>query len=115
MYDRRRANLVTEEEPEELFTLPMSTLTLTRKIKAMNFIPSDPAECAARSEEVLSIQAAALARRLSHTNSEAVVGLSGGLDSALALLVIVRAYEFHGRNPAGITAVTMPCFVSSFS
>ncbi len=110
MCDRRRANFAFEEGPEELFNVQKNTLTLTRKIEASNFVPSDPVKRAARAEEVLSIQAAALARRLSHTNSEAVVGLSGGLDSALALLVIERAYRILGRDTSGITAVTMPCF-----
>ena len=109
-YEHRCAELVSDDMARTFFDFPLKTLTLTRPVKKLNFVPSDPAERATRCEEVLSIQAAALARRLSHTNSEAVVGLSGGLDSALALLVIVRAYEFLGRDPAGITAVTMPCF-----
>ncbi len=74
------------------------------------FEPADAAARAVRCEQVLSLQAAALARRLSHTNSQAVVGLSGGLDSTLALLVIVRAYRLLGRDMQGAVAVTMPCF-----
>ncbi len=110
LYDRRRAGHEPQECAETVFEIDVKSLDLSRKIEALNFVPSDPAVLSQRCEEVLSIQAAALARRLSHTGSEAVVGLSGGLDSALALLVIVRAYQILGRAPSGITAVTMPCF-----
>lgn len=61
--------------------------------------------------EPLNIQAAGLATRLDHTNSKtAVIGISGGLDSCLALLVAVRAFEMLGRDVSGVYAVTMPCF-----
>jgi len=61
--------------------------------------------------EALNIQAAALAKRLQHTNSQtAVIGISGGLDSCLALLVTVRAFAIVGKPLAEITAVTLPCF-----
>ncbi len=110
LYDRRRNGLDGEPCTEVVFDIAVRPLALTRPVNAMPFVPSTPEARAARCEEVLSIQMAALARRLAHTNSEAVVGLSGGLDSALALLVITRAYEMLGKDPAGITAVTMPCF-----
>ena len=59
---------------------------------------------------VLSIQGAGLAGRLSHTNSKAVIGVSGGLDSCLALLVTVRAYQILNKPMSEIIAITMPCF-----
>ena len=60
---------------------------------------------------ILSIQANGLKKRLEHSHaSTAVIGISGGLDSTLALLVAVRAFDMMGRDRRGITAVTMPCF-----
>jgi len=61
-------------------------------------------------EEALNIQAAGLASRLKHTGSSAVIGISGGLDSCLALLVTIRAYALMGKPVSEIHAVTMPCF-----
>lgn len=78
LHDRRRTGFHGEDHPEVLFDIPVKTLSLTRKIEAMNFVPADAALRSSRCEEVLSIQAAALARRLSHIGSHAVVGLSGG-------------------------------------
>ena len=112
-YDRRRMTTFTssgDRMHEVWFDLPLRTLNLTREIPSLPFVPSDPATQAARCEEILAIQTAGLAARLAHTGSDAVLGLSGGLDSALALLVTVRAYDKLGRNRAGIRAVTMPCF-----
>ena len=66
---------------------------------------------ATRCEEILSIQAHGLASRLAHTGSDhAVIGISGGLDSTLALLVTVRAFDQLGYDRSGIVAVTMPGF-----
>ena len=112
-HDRRR--MTTFVQADKGFTpiwfhLPKHSLELTREIPALPFVPGDPATQAARCEEILAIQAAGLAARLSLTRSDAVIGLSGGLDSALALLVTMRAYDKLGRNRAGIRAVTMPCF-----
>lgn len=84
---------------------------LTRRISAHPFIPEGDACVSDRAELILSMQAAGLKKRLSHTRSAcAVVGISGGLDSALALLVTVRALKALGRSTGEITAVTMPCF-----
>ena len=64
-----------------------------------------------RCEEILTIQAMGLKKRLAHTNSRtAVVGISGGLDSTLALLVTARAFDMLGKDKKEIIAVTMPCF-----
>jgi NAD+ synthase (glutamine-hydrolysing) len=75
------------------------------------FVPSDPSDLAARCEEILTIQSAGLEQRLRHIHGRsAVVGLSGGLDSTLALIVAVRAFDRLGIDRSGITAVSMPCF-----
>jgi len=80
-----------------------------RKIDPHPFVPSDPGECAARCEKILRIQTYALIRRLEHAAAKKVLlGLSGGLDSTLALLVIVRAVKLLGGTPDDILAVSMP-------
>jgi NAD+ synthase (glutamine-hydrolysing) len=71
----------------------------------------DEGERGARCEEILAMQVAGLAKRIAHTNcAQVVVGVSGGLDSCLALLVIARASAALGRPMSGVLAVTMPCF-----
>jgi len=80
-----------------------------RQIETNPFVPSNPGECAERCEKILRIQTYALIRRLEHTEAKKVIlGLSGGLDSTLALLVIVRAVKLLGGSPADILAVSMP-------
>ena len=75
---------------------------LTRYVDPHPFVPDDPATRAQRCEDVLSIQAHGLAKRLSHTRStHAVVGVSGGLDSTLALLVTARAFDLVGLDQIG--------------
>lgn len=65
----------------------------------------------ARCESILNIQANGLKNRLAHIGCRhVVIGLSGGLDSTLALLATVRAFEAMQLDPSGITAVSMPCF-----
>ena len=64
-----------------------------------------------RCEEILTIQAMGLKKRLAHAHAKsAVVGISGGLDSTLALLVSAKAFDALGMDRSGIVAVTMPCF-----
>ena len=87
--------------------------TLTRAIDAHPFIPSD-AEMAETCEEILNIQTSGLAKRLIHTNCQhVVIGISGGLDSTLALLVCVRTFDKLGLDRRGIVGVTMPGFGTS--
>jgi len=75
------------------------------------FVPNDPARRAGHCREIFSIQASALARRLSFTRARrAVIGLSGGLDSTLAFLVCLEAMRRLDRSPQDILAVTMPGF-----
>ena len=84
---------------------------LTRKVEKYPFVPQGDADRKARCERVLEIQAQGLAKRMRHTGSKhLVVGLSGGLDSALALLVMCKAAEIVGLDRKSITALTMPCF-----
>ena len=94
------------------FQLPLEPETaLTRTFERMPFVPSDRANREERCEEILDIQSCGLAKRLRHTGCRhAVLGLSGGLDSTLALLVTVRAFDRVGLSREGIICVTMPCF-----
>jgi NAD+ synthase (glutamine-hydrolysing) len=84
---------------------------LLRAVDPSPFVPSDPAVLDERCEEIFSIQTAGLAKRLEHTGIEKVIlGLSGGLDSTLALLVVDRTFDLLGLPREGILAVTMPGF-----
>ena len=83
---------------------------LTRPVDAHPFIPNNH-NMAETCEEILNIQTAGLAKRLIHTNCEhVVIGISGGLDSTLALLVCVRTFDKLGYNRKGIVGITMPGF-----
>ena len=85
-------------------------LTLTRTFDPHPFMPQG-ARADERCEEIFSIQVSGLAQRLVHTHAKsAVVGISGGLDSTLALLVCVKTYDKLGWNRKGIIGVTMPGF-----
>ena len=83
----------------------------TEKIRKSPFVPECSQERAERFEEILTLQAMGLVKRFTHTKADtAVIGISGGLDSTLALLVIVRAFEVLGKDKEDIVAVSMPCF-----
>ena len=82
-------------------------------VEKLPFIPSTKAERESYCMEVFNIQAAGLAQRLKTINSNAVIGISGGLDSTLALLVCVKAMRRLGRPMTDIYGVTMPCFGTS--
>ena len=85
--------------------------TDTPKVAKRPFIPENEAEFAERAESILNIQTYGLKKRLAHAHAKtAVIGISGGLDSTLALLVAVRAMDLLGRDRKDIIAVTMPCF-----
>lgn len=89
----------------------LSELTLTRYIDPAPFVPSEKADREKRCRDIINIQALGLKTRLAHINGKcAVVGISGGLDSTLALLVTNKAFELLGLDKKGIVAVTMPCF-----
>ena len=84
---------------------------LNREYKEYPFVPSNELERNKRCEEIIEIQSTALARRLIQVgNPKCVIGMSGGLDSTLAFLVIVKAYEKLKRNPKEIIGITMPGF-----
>ena len=89
----------------------MEETKLTRKFEKTPFVPVDRGDREERCNEILNIQAAGLAKRLRHTGCKsAVIGLSGGLDSTLALLVTIRAFDQLNLDRKGIVSVTMPCF-----
>ena len=96
---------------EEFFSLEKEETKLTRKFDSRPFVPGGKEERERRCDEILNIQAMGLKKRLAHIHCQnAVIGLSGGLDSTLALLVTVRAFDMLGMDRKKITAVTMPCF-----
>lgn len=84
---------------------------LERRFSARPFVPDQAQEREKRCDEILSIQSYGLKKRCEHTGCQsAVLGISGGLDSTLALLVTVRAFDLLGLTRDKITSVTMPCF-----
>ncbi len=95
-------------------TSRLKDVYLSREIPRHPFIPAPGAEAASRLESILVMQSMGLAKRLEHTRSSSiVVGISGGLDSTLALIVAVRAFDYLKLDRKGIIAVTMPCFGTS--
>ncbi len=115
-FERRRINTYYENSDASGYEIiPFSackgTDTLTRRIARLPFVPQGEDALGRRAELILSMQSEGLKKRLSHTNAKsAVLGISGGLDSALALLVTVRAFKALGKDLRDIIAVTMPCF-----
>ncbi len=94
-----------------LFSQKIIETKLTRQYEKTPFVPSDKNDLAKRAEAILRIQSYGLKKRLGHTGSKtAVIGISGGLDSTLALLVTVRAMRLLNKPLSDIHAVTMPCF-----
>lgn len=113
--ERRKMTTYDSKDEEDYtvvtFEMNMDNNELYTKINNMPFVPGDIAKRNERCEEILTIQAMGLKKRLEHTNAKsAVIGISGGLDSTLALLVTVRAFDMLGRDRKGIVAVTMPGF-----
>ena len=93
------------------FSMPVKETPLSRTFAMQPFVPQNKAERDSRCNEILNIQAMGLKKRLEHTHCQnAVIGISGGLDSTLALLVTTRAFDMLGINREQITCVTMPCF-----
>lgn len=93
------------------FSLQVEETRLERTFESTPFVPGRGAERDRRCEEILSIQSYGLKKRYEHTGlTTAVLGISGGLDSTLALLVTVRTFDMLGLDRKGIWAVTMPCF-----
>ena len=110
---RKTTTFVTRDEKIHTvsFSLPIKELTLTRTFPATPFVPADRSDLDARCRQILRTQAEGLAARLRHTRSScAVLGLSGGLDSTLALIVTVHAFDLLKQDRSCVLAVTMPCF-----
>ncbi len=114
IHDRRMTDFDTAANgdlTENYFTLTPTDTDLTHSVDPYPFIPADTAERARRCERILDIQAAGLKQRVTAAwAKKLVVGISGGLDSTLALLVMARAMDALARPRTDIIAVTMPCF-----
>ncbi len=113
--ERRRMGTFGKESEETYvkisFRLEMTETRLERTFGCMPFVPGNEAARNKRCEEILSIQSYGLKKRYEHIGvNTAVIGVSGGLDSTLALLVTVRTFDMLGLDRKGIVAVTMPCF-----
>jgi len=112
-YERRRTQLFAEvvAVQEIPFSLTVRKTKLTRYINPMPFVPEGKEHRDARCREILLIASLGLKQRLEHTRAKtAVVGLSGGLDSTLAILITALAMKLLDRPMTDIVAVTMPCF-----
>ncbi|MDY4587968.1 MAG: NAD(+) synthase [Oscillospiraceae bacterium] len=93
------------------FDIRVTETQLTRTVVRTPFVPYSSTETDKRCEDILAMQAHGLEKRIRHTNAKTlVIGISGGLDSTLALLVCVEAMKLLGRPASDILAVTMPCF-----
>lgn len=93
------------------FRFTQHTTALTRKIEPLPFVPAAKGEKSKRCHDILMMQAHGLAKRIEHTQCKSiVVGISGGLDSCLALLVCVEAMKLKNRSMSDIITITMPCF-----
>ncbi|MCR5610081.1 MAG: NAD(+) synthase [Lachnospiraceae bacterium] len=113
MYERRRMNTYDTytNMKKEYFSLNVKETRLDRRFSAFPFVPSDKKTLFDRCEEIITMQAVGLMTRLRHIGCKsAVLGLSGGLDSTLALIVTVHAFDMLGISREGILAITMPCF-----
>ncbi len=111
--DRAKTNTFVGEDNYCIveFNLPVRDIDIKRYYSRTPFVPENKTHLEERCEEILTIQATGLATRIRHTNVKTVViGLSGGLDSTLALIVAVHAMDMLERDRKDIIAVTMPCF-----
>lgn len=113
--ERRRMNTFVCRENPGYHTIPFSLkeeeTKLIRTFPSLPFVPADQQERERRCNEILSIQSMGLKKRCEHTGCRrAVVGVSGGLDSTLALLVTARTFDLLNIPRENILAVTMPCF-----
>ena len=114
-YERRRMTTFRAKADSRIITVPFAlesaTTTLTRYVSPTPFVPTDARDRAERCDEILKIAALGLKKRIEHTGASAVVvGLSGGLDSTLAILIAAVAMGLLERPASDIIAVTMPCF-----
>ena len=115
MFDRRRNTTFTGTSGDGYasteFSLEAEDTVLTRPVARSPFVPADPGQRDERCGEIFSIQTQGLKKRMEHTGAKKlVVGVSGGLDSTLAMLVSARAVRELGLPAGALLAVTMPCF-----
>ena len=113
MQERRRMNTWKEAAycTDLVADMTLPQIETTRVMNPYPFVPKDGADLSARCETILKMQATGLATRLRHIGCKtAVIGLSGGLDSTLALLVTANAFDMLGLPRTGIRAISMPCF-----
>ncbi len=113
--ERLKNTTFNVSRPESYTVIPVNfaheETQLTRYISKTPFVPDSEELKEKRCEEILAIQSLGLKKRLTHTGAKtAVIGISGGLDSTLALLATVRAFDSLKKDRSGIIAVTMPCF-----
>lgn len=112
-YERRRStSFVPLSSCRSIeFDMPVCETELTGYFPQLPFVPEAELDINERAEAILTVQSYGLKKRLSHAFAKtAVIGISGGLDSTLALLVAVRAMRLLGRPASDVLAVTMPCF-----
>ena len=114
MHERVRKNTFENQDKGYItvnFRVEMEDCSLDRKFSKMPFIPQNEEERKKRLADIFRIQASGLKKRLAHTYCEhAILGISGGLDSTLALLVTAKAFDMLGIPRNQIRCVTMPCF-----
>lgn len=128
LHERLRNSTFSASQPTRpfrtiAFTLPgevwyadesLPARELLRPLSRTPFVPADATRRAEHCSEIFSIQSTGLARRLRHVGAQTVtIGVSGGLDSTLALLVTVKAFDTVGLPRTGIVAITMPGFGTS--
>ncbi len=114
-YERMRMNSFCASEDKtyarQEFSMPLEKTALTRFVPKNPFVPQDEKLRTERCEAILAMQSAGLQKRILHSRAKSVVvGISGGLDSCLALLVMTHAMDRLSRDRKDIIAVTMPCF-----
>ncbi|HJH62729.1 MAG TPA: NAD(+) synthase [Firmicutes bacterium] len=113
-YERRRLSTFPPKGPllpVQEFSLTVEDTELTRPVAPAPFVPQGELDRAERCDEILRLAALGLKQRLEHTRARcALIGLSGGLDSTLAILIAAMAFDLLGRAREEILAVTMPCF-----
>ncbi len=111
---RKIGSYQTEVSPDYKtisFDMQKTVTELTREIPQTPFVPGDALKIDERCSLILTMQAMGLKKRIVHTHAKGVViGISGGLDSTLALLAAVRAFDILKRSRTEITAISMPCF-----
>ena len=113
LHERRRMNTFKSAAigNTAYYSLEIAETPLGRSFARTPFVPTDKKDLDSRCSDILTMQAVGLMTRLRHIGCKtAVIGLSGGLDSTLALIVTVRAFDMLGLDRKGIQTITMPCF-----